>query len=87
MVLGVLIVLAPVSGLPLTLRAVLEFALGVAVFLVGLSWRMRDMRRAHNAFESSSVIEPEPPVRALPMDIAEAPASSESSSPPQMGAF
>ena len=87
MILGVLVVLAPVSGLPLSLRAVLEFVLGAAVFLVGLAWRMRDMRRARTAFEPLSVAQPESSMGAAHAEVSKVSESSAPPDPPQMGAF
>ena len=49
MLLGVLVFLAPLSGFPMALRALFEFVLGAAVFSIGLSMRLRAVRRAHEA--------------------------------------
>ena len=64
MLLGVLVVLAPVSGLPLSLRAVIEFALGAAVFFVGFSLRLTSMRKRHSVADEPAAplesVAPEP---------------------------
>lgn len=87
MAFGVLVVLTPVSGLPLGMRATLEFILGIAVFLVGLSLRMRDMRRAREALTSAPAFAPEPPVNAIHAEVFDVSASSDKANPPQTGAF
>lgn len=49
MLLGILVFLAPLSGFPMALRALFEFVLGAAIFGIGLSMRLRAVRRAHEA--------------------------------------
>ena len=46
LLIGVLTLLVPFSGLPASIRALLTVLLGAAVLGVGLSLRVRDVRRA-----------------------------------------
>jgi hypothetical protein len=60
--LGILVVLAPFSGLPITIRNLLALVFGVCVLGIGLSMRAREVRSAHPPIETATpVAEPEPP--------------------------
>lgn len=51
--LGVLIILAPLSGLPLSAWRLLEIIFGVGVFSIGLSTRASEARNQQKAVEAS----------------------------------
>lgn len=60
--LGLLIVLVPFSGLPIDMRTFLTVALGISVFGIGFALRTQEVRRAQNAaMESPASSESAPP--------------------------
>ena len=66
MLLGVLVFLAPLSGFPIALRALFEFILGAAIFGIGLSMRLRAVRRVHEAANITAETSGENVSAALP---------------------
>ncbi|HUY62300.1 MAG TPA: hypothetical protein VMV50_00685 [Candidatus Paceibacterota bacterium] len=70
-VLGVLIALAPFSGIPVNLRALLEVIFGMFVLGIGFSLRAHEARRMHGAKSAPVAAAAELPVE--PQPIAEPP--------------
>lgn len=87
MLVGVCIILVPVSGLPLGMRAVLELILGATVFLLGFSLRMRLMRSVERTAEPITPVEPKVVVNEEGIEALEVVAPSEPSDSSTMGAF
>jgi hypothetical protein len=53
MLLGILIVIVPYSGIPVANRSLIEVILGVCVLAFGISLRNRDVRNALSRIEES----------------------------------
>jgi len=64
--LGVLIILAPFSGLPMAFRSFLAIVFGACVLGMGLSLRAREARAAQAAVETPAS-EPVPPQEISPI--------------------
>ncbi|MDD2657612.1 MAG: hypothetical protein PHD04_03060 [Candidatus Pacebacteria bacterium] len=58
--LGALTILAPFSGLPISIRNVLAIVFGACVLGIGLSMRVREVRGAQGQTAETPVAEPEP---------------------------
>jgi len=68
--LGVLVILAPFSGLPITFRNLFAVIFGACVLGIGLSMRAREVRSAAAAIESPPTgvtLEPERPSEISPI--------------------
>lgn len=52
--LGILIILAPFSGLPLALRSLLIVVFGICVLGIGFSLRSNEVQRIEKVVETSS---------------------------------
>jgi hypothetical protein len=63
--LGILVILAPFSGLPIAFRTLLEVIFGACVLGIGFTMRSEESRRAHPPVESAP--EPEPPPTISPI--------------------
>ncbi|MCX6787555.1 MAG: hypothetical protein NT108_00095 [Candidatus Kaiserbacteria bacterium] len=64
--LGILAILVPFSGLPISIRSLLAVMFGACVSGIGLSLRAREARTA-SAEQTSSVSEPVPPQGVSPI--------------------
>jgi hypothetical protein len=63
--LGILVILTPFSGLPMAIRSLLEVIFGACVFGIGLALRVHEARSAHPPVETlapnpSEVLRQEP---------------------------
>ncbi|MSU74690.1 hypothetical protein EXS57_02845 [Candidatus Kaiserbacteria bacterium] len=59
--LGILVILTPFSGLPIAIRSLLAVVLGAGIASIGLSLRTREVRDMQSSVESPSVISPPTP--------------------------
>ncbi len=63
--LGILVILAPYSGLPITFRNLLAVIFGACVLGIGLSMRAREARAAQASVEAPSAPEPVAPPQGI----------------------
>lgn len=69
--LGILVMLAPFSGLPLAFRTLLTLVFGAIVLGIGLTLRAQEVRQAQSAEHGSPTEESIPePVRHTPTSIS-----------------
>lgn len=62
---GILVILTPFSGLPVAIRTPLIVIFGACVFGIGLTLRVREARRAHPP--TTPLSEPTPPQGVSPI--------------------
>jgi hypothetical protein len=69
MLLGVLVMLAPFSGLPSTFRTLLLVIFGITILGIGLTLRTQEVRQAQSS-SSNQTPEPESPATHIPTNVS-----------------